>query len=292
MQLKRPSVGWLFISPWLLGFTVFIALPFLASFGLSFCRYNILSPPHWVGLANYRDLLLNDPMFFKSLWNTLVYALFAVPLGIAGGVAIALLLSSEIKGIGLYRTIYYIPSVAPVVASSILWMWLLNPQMGLINMVLRGFGVAGPPWLAEPAWNKPSFVLMSLWGVGGAMVTYLAGIKDIPASLHEAAIVDGANLWQRTRHVTLPMLTPVIFFNLVMGIIGAFQFFTQAYIMTVPTGGPEGSAMFYSLYLFLQSWSYLNMGYASAMAFVLFLVIMTVTLLVFKSHKKWVHYGG
>lgn len=291
MTRTRLSIGWLFIGPWLLGFGVFVFLPFLATLYLSFCRYNILSPPQWVGLANYRELFLLDPLFVKSLANTLIYAGVAVPLGIVVGIMLALLLNTNIRGISVYRTIYYLPSIVPVVATSILWNWMLNPQMGLINSVLRWVGwQQGPAWLNSPVWSKPALILMSLWGVGGSMIIYLAGLKDIPLSLYEAAIVDGANIMQRTRHITLPMLTPVIFFNLVMGIISSFQYFTQAYIMTVPTGGPENSTMFYSLYLFLQAWSYLNMGYASAMAFILFLIILVITLLVFKTQKRWVHY--
>lgn len=282
--------GWLFISPWLLGFTLLVAYPFAYSFYLSFCRYDVLSPPSWVGLQNYRNLFAHDPLFWKSLYNTFYYAVFSVPLGIVAGVALALLLSTDIRGLSVYRTIFYLPSIVPMVASSILWIWLLNPQMGLINTILRLFGMEGPAWLGSTAWSKPSLILMSIWACGGSMIIYLAGIKDIPSTLYEAAKVDGANVLQRTVHITLPMLTPVIFFNLVMGVINAFQYFTQAYVMTF--GLPENSTLFYSMYLFNNAWLYLNMGYASAMAWILFSIVMAATLLLFGTHTRWVHYGN
>jgi len=234
-------------------------------------------------------MLTRDPLFWTALTNVFYYAALAVPLGIAFGVALALLLNSPIRGISIYRTAFFLPSIVPVVATSVLWMWLLNPQIGLVNMLLRVVGVEGPTWLASTAWSKPSLVIMSVWGVGGSMLIYLAGLKDIPESLYEAAVVDGANLWQRVRYVTLPMLTPVIFFNLVMGLIGAFQYFTQAYVMT--GGGPLDSTLFYSLQLFFQAFRYLKLGYASAMAWVLFVLVVGVTALLFRSQKRWVHYG-
>ncbi len=289
-SLKRHAVGYAFISPWLLGLIVFTAGPFVVSIYLSFTRYDIVSPPVWVGLANYHKLLTADPLFWKSLWITLKYALVAVPVGIVSGVGLALLLNLDIRGIGVYRTMFYVPSIVPVVATSVIFVWLLNPQIGLVNGLLRWFGVVGPAWLMDTKWAFWSLVFMSLWGVGGSMIIYLAGLKDIPSTLHEAAIIDGANAWQRTWHVTLPMLTPVIFFNLIMGVIGAFQYFTQAYVMTL--GGPEDSTHFYALYLFNRAWRYLDMGYASAMAWILFVIVMAFTILIFRTHKRWVHYGG
>ena len=284
----RLSPGWLFISPWLLGFLVFSAVPFIGSLYLSFCRYDILSSPRWVGLTNFRQLFFHDPLFWKALYNTLLYTVFAVPLSIVTGVALALLLNANVRGISLYRTIFFLPSIVPMVATSILWIWILNPQIGLINTLLAQIGISGPPWLASAAWSKPSLVIMAVWGVGGSMVIYLAGLKDIPVTLYEAAIVDGANRWHKMIHITLPMLTPVIFFNLVMGLIGSFQYFSQAYIMT--RGGPADSTLFYCLYLFNRAFLYLNMGYASAMAWILFALVLIVTIFVFRSHTKWVHY--
>lgn len=284
-------VGYLFISPWLIGFLVFTLYPFLQSIYLSFTRYNIVTAPKWVGAANYRMLLTQDELFWKSAWVTVKFALIAVPLGIVAGVALALLLNINVKGISVFRTIFYLPSIVPTVATSVLFIWLLNPNIGLINQVLSRFGIAGPAWLKTAPWAFYSLVLMALWGVGGSMIIYLAGLKDIPVHLYEAATLDGANPFRKMRHITLPMMTPVIFFNLVMGIIGSFQYFTQAYVIA-PTGGPEDSTYFYSLYLYNRAWKYLDMGYASAMAWLLFLVIAILTGIVFQSQRRWVHYGG
>jgi multiple sugar transport system permease protein len=288
--MRREILGYLFIGPWLLGFLLFTAFPFLASLYLSFTRYNVVSAPVWVGTANYRMLVVDDPLFWKSLGVTFRYALVAIPLGIATGVGLALLLNQEVGGISIYRTIFYLPSIVPAVATSVVFLWILNPQIGLINGLLRNVGIVGPAWLQDKTWAPWSLVLMALWGVGGSMVIYLAGLKDIPVHLYEAALIDGATSWQRTRHITLPLLTPVTFFNLVMGVIGTFQYFTEAYIMT--QGGPEDSTLFYALYLFRRAWRYLDMGYASAMAWVLFLVIMVVTGLIFRTQRRWVHYHG
>jgi multiple sugar transport system permease protein len=289
MGSKKGWIGYLFISPWLLGFLAFTAIPFVASIYLSFCRYDVVSPPSWVGLANYKRLILHDSLFWLSLWITFKYALVAVPVGIAAGVGLALLLNLEIRGISIYRTIFYIPSIVPAVATSVVFVWILNPQIGLVNGLLRTLGLTGPAWLSDPRWAFWSLVFMSLWGVGGSMIIYLAGLKDIPPHLYEAAMIDGAGLWQRAIHITLPMLTPVIFFNVIMGVIGAFQYFTQAYIMT--QGGPEYSTHFYSLYLFDRAWLYLDMGYASAMAWVLFAIVLVLTVVQMKLSKRWVHYG-
>ena len=290
VSAKKSLIGYAFIAPWLVGFLAFTVYPFLSSLFFSFTRYDIVTPPVWIGGANYRTLLTGDPLFWKSLEVTFEFALVAVPLGIVFGVTLALLLNLNLRGMGLYRTIFFLPSILPTVATSVVFLWLFNPEIGLVNRLLRTVGVTGPEWLQSPAWAMPSLVLLSLWAVGGSMVIYLAGLKDIPAHLYEAAIIDGANSWQQLRHVTLPMLSPVIFFNLVMGLIGVFQYFTEAYIMT--QGGPEDSTHFYALYIFERAWRYLDMGYASAMAWVLFLVIVTLTGLLFWTQKRWVHYEG
>lgn len=290
-RAKQNLIGYLFISPWLIGFLVFTAWPFFSSIYLSFTRYNIVTDPKWVGAANYRMLLTQDELFWKSAWVTVKYAAISVPLGIVFGVALALLLNANVKGIAFFRTIFYLPSIVPVVATSVLFIWLLNPTIGLINRILGIFHVQGPAWLNTAPWAFYSIVMLALWGVGGSMVIYLAGLKDIPVHLYEAATLDGASGLRKLRHITLPMLTPVIFFNLVMGIIGAFQTFTQAYVIT-PNGGPEDSTYFYSLYLYNRAWRYLDMGYASAMAWMLFLVIVALTAIVFRTQRRWVHYGG
>jgi multiple sugar transport system permease protein len=290
-QRKQNLVGYLFISPWLIGFLVFTLWPFLQSIYLSFTRYNIVTDPKWVGTANYRMLLTQDELFWKSAWVTVKYAMIAVPLGVVAGVALALLLNINVKGIAIFRTIFYLPSIVPTVATSVLFIWLLNPNIGLINRLLGLVGIHGPSWLNTAPWAFYSLVMMALWGVGGSMVIYLAGLKDVPVHLYEAATIDGAGVFRRMRHITLPMLTPVIFFNLIMGIIGAFQTFTQAYVIT-PGGGPQDSTYFYSLYLYNRAWKYLDMGYASAMAWMLFLVIVILTGIVFRTQRRWVHYSG
>lgn len=288
---RRNLVGYLFISPWLVGFLVFVLGPFVESIYLSFTRYNIVTTPKWVGLANYRMLLTRDDLFWKSGWVTVKYAIVSVPLAIVVGVALALLLNANVRAIALFRTIFYLPSIVPVVATSAIFIWIFNPNIGLVNQILALGRIHGPAWFQEAPWAFYGLVFMALWGVGGSMVIYLAGLKDIPTYLYEAATIDGASAFGKLRHVTLPMMTPVIFFNLVMGIIGAFQTFTQAYVVT-PDGGPENSTYFYSLYLYNRAWKYLDMGYASAMAWVLFLVIVVLTAAVFRTQRRWVHYGA
>ena len=287
--MKRTSQGYWFISLWLIGFLVFTAMPFFASVVLSFTHYTAASSPQWIGLANYETLLFDDPSFWISLANTLTYALVAVPLCVATAFSLALLLNLEIRGMAVYRTIFFLPHIVPVVASSVVFMWVLNPQIGLINNVLAVVGLDGPAWLQDPAWSMTTLILLSVWGIGGSLVIYLAGLKDVPVSLYEAARIDGANAWQRALHITMPMMTPVIFFNLVIGIIHAFQYFTQAYILT--QGGPQESTMFLALYLFFRAWRYLDLGYASALASIMFIVVAMVTIILFRTQRKWVHYG-
>jgi multiple sugar transport system permease protein len=289
MARRNNPAGWLFAAPAVLGLLAFTVYPLLASLYLSFCDYDILSAPRFVGLRNYATMFTADPLFYKSLFNVLYYIALAVPLSIIFGVTLAMLLNAPIRGQSFYRTLFFLPSIVPTVATSVLWMWLLNPQSGLINSLLRLLGIEGPNWLTSVHWSKPSLVFMGLWGVGGTMIIYLAGLKDIPLTLYEAALVDGANFRQRLRHVTLPMLTPVIFFNLVMGLIAAFQYFTPAYVMT--QGGPVDSTLFYSLHLFYQAFRYLKLGYASAMAMLLFLIVTLITALLFRTQSRWVNYG-
>lgn len=288
--LRNNLIGYAFISPWLIGFLVFTTFPFLSSIYLSFTRYNIVTPPVWVGAQNYKMLLHDDPQFRIALWVTLRYAMASVPLGIIAGVGLALLLNQKIRGLSIYRTVFFLPSIVPTVATATIFLWILNPEIGLVNGLLRAVHIEGPAWLQDTKWAPWSLIFMSLWGVGGSMIIYLAGLKDIPAYLYEASLLDGANVVQRLRHVTIPMLTPVIFFNLIMGVIGSFQYFTEAYVMT--KGGPEDSTLYYALYLFQRAWRYLDMGYASALAWVLFAVIMTINLVLFRSQKRWVHYGN
>lgn len=293
MGRKQRGEMWLglaFASPWLFGFLVFTAYPIIASLYYSFTYFDTISQPHWVGGANYANLVTRDPLFYKSLANTLYMVVFGLPLSLLAGLALALLLNQKLRGMALYRTIFYIPSIVPTVASSVLWMWILNPQIGLMNKLLGMGGVAGPGWLTDPLWSKPALIMMGIWGVGGSMIIYLAGLQDVPQELYEAADIDGAGGPAKLLHVTLPMLSPVIFFNLVMGIIGTFQYFTQVYVMT--QGGPEDSTLFYSLALFNRAFQDLNFGYASAMAWFLFAITALATALVFKTSARWVYYPG
>jgi ABC-type sugar transport system permease subunit/ABC-type glycerol-3-phosphate transport system substrate-binding protein len=284
--------GLAFAAPWVVGFGVFTLWPILQSIVLSFCEYDVLHPARWIGLGNYGRAAA-DPLFGQSLWNTVYMALW-VPITLAVGLAIALLLDTDVRGQALWRTLFYLPAVIPTVAVAVLWVWVLNPTTGLLNEFLRPFTNlfhrAPPDWLQSEFWAKPAIVLTILWAAGGSMIIWLAGLAGIPRSYYEAARVDGAGAWQRFRHVTIPMLTPYIFFNLVMGIIAAFQIFNQAFIMT--EGGPNHATLFYVLRLFDVAFRYLEMGYASAMAWVLFLIILALTLVNFVLAPRWVHYEG
>lgn len=287
---KRESLeGYLFVAPLLVGLTFFAAFPMVASLAMSFCKYDIFSAPKFIGTKNYADLV-RDPMFWQSLKVTAIYSFVSVPIGLSLGLAVALLMNQKIKGIAIFRTIYYLPAVVSGVAVALLWVWIFDPSYGLGNVVLRSLHLPQSQWLSSPKTSLLSLILMSFWGVGGGMVIYLAGLQSVPQHLYEAADLDGANLLQKFLHVTLPMLTPVIFYNLIMGIIGSFQVFTQAFVMT--SGGPVNSTLFYVLYLFRQAFNYYHMGYASAMAWVLFAIILVLTLLVFKSSALWVYYEG
>jgi multiple sugar transport system permease protein len=294
----------------LVGFVGLVLYPFVATLYWSFCRYDLLSPPRFVGGANYRRLaeeLIAGERFGQAVFNTGYYALVGVPLSIALGVALAVMLSWNVRGRAVYRTLFFLPSVVPVVAASVLWMWLLDPRDGLVNTVLSWLGLPGPAWfngpreaLWPPGWwrgtaqlgSKDALVLMSLWGVGSFMIIYLAALGDIPPQLYEAAELDGAGPLRRFRHVTLPMLSPVIFFNLVMGLIHAVQAFTQIYIVSDGQGDPSGSALVLSLHLFLSAFKDLDMGYASAMAWTLFVIVLVVTAALFRSSRRWVYYQG
>jgi len=286
--------GVLFASPWLLGMLFFIAYPIAASFYYSLTEYSVLNPVKtFVGFDNYTTLILDDPVFLRSLYNSVYYAVFSIPLSILVAVSIAMMLNMKIKGLPLYRTIYFLPVLIPDVAMGILWLWVFNSQFGIINSLLwQLFGISGPGWLASPAWAKPTVILMSLWTVGQAVVTYLAGLQDVPQALYDAAEVDGANALQKTWHVTIPMITPVIFFNLIMGMIGALQYFTIAYVITEGDGRPGQSLFFYAMYLYRQAFVYYKMGMASAQAWILFAIVLIGTLLMFRTSAHWVYYGG
>lgn len=287
---KEAWAGYLFAAPWIIGFLAFLVYPLLASLYTSFCDYSVLRPAVWIGAANYRELF-QDEVFWKSVQNTFVYAAMALPIGMVVALSLAMLLNSKVKGMTVYRTIFFIPSLVPMVSLAILWLWLLNGERGIVNELLARVGVDGPNWLGDPFWSKPALTMLSAWGVGNAILIYLASLQDVPTSLVEAAQLDGASAWAKTRHVTIPMISPVILFNLIMGIIGTLQVFAVPYVM-FPGGSPARSTYFYAMYLFDNAFRFMKMGYASAMGWLMFLVILLLTLGSLKLSEKHVHYGG
>ncbi len=298
MARREAREGYLYIAPWLVGLLAFTIGPVIASLAFSFTAWQISSPPTWIGLDNYVELL-QDPAMHKSLYNTLYLALFGVPLNLVAGLAIAMLMNQTVRGIGIFRTIWYLPSILSSVAIAVLWLWILNPRFGLLNQALALVGIEGPAWLIDPEWTKPAVILMGLWGVGGTMIIYLAGLKGIPQHLYEAAKLDGAGTIGQFRFVTLPMLSPSIFFNLITNIIGALQVFVSIAALTMggPAGGGVGRAggaddslLVFMLYLYRQAFSFFRMGYASALAWFLAAIIMLLTLLNFWLARRWVYY--
>jgi len=285
---REALAGYAFISPWLIGFLLFVAGPTLASLVISFTRWNIVSDPRWVGFKNYIQIFTSDKAFIQSLKVTFKYSLIYLPLITVAGLATAMVLNAKVKGVGIFRAIFYLPYVAPQIAATLIWMWMLNPRYGLINTILGWFGIAGPNWFSDPSTALYGIVLISLWAVGGGAVIYLAGLQNIPVQLYEAAEIDGANARQQFLHVTIPMLSPTIFFQLTVELIGVFQTFTSAFVAT--EGGPLKSTYFYMLHIYNKAWVSLRMGYASALAWILTIIIMAFTLLIFKSSPLWVHY--
>lgn len=287
---------YLCISPWLIGFIVFTAGPMIASLLLSFTEWDILTPPKVVGLKNYVTMFTKDPDFWQSLKVTSVYTVFSVPLRLLTALFLAMLLNEATRGVGLFRTIFYLPSIVASVAAAVLWGWIFNPRFGPINGALRLFGIKGPTWFSDPKWALWGLIIMSTWGVGGEMLIFLAGLKGIPRQLYEAAEIDGAGFLASFFKITIPMLSPTIFFNLVMSLIGSFQAFDVAYIISTGRGGTLGSplksTLFYMLHLYANAFSLFKMGYASALAWVLFLIILVLTLLIIRSSALWVYYAG
>lgn len=280
--------GWLFASPWLVGLVVFFVVPMAWSIGLSFTSYNIVRPARFIGLGNYLEML-GDPLILHSLEVTTLYAIISVPLNLGLGLAIALLLNQKVKLIAVWRTIFYLPSVVSGVAVALLWEWLLNGRFGLINYGLYAlFGITGPDWLEDSRFTLVAFILMSAWTIGAAMLINLAALQGVPTALYEAASIDGANAWHRFRFITVPTISSVIFFNLIIGIIGALQSFTLFFVMT--DGGPNNSTLTFMLYLYNIAFQNLRMGYGSAMAWLLFVYLGVLTAIVFKTSSKWVHY--
>jgi multiple sugar transport system permease protein len=290
-ERQRTWIGLAFVSPWLVGVAVFTFFPVVASLYYSFCDYDVLSKPVWVGLLNYQDMF-SDRVFWQSVSNTLVFNLIALPLSLVTALALALLLNQPVRMRGIFRAIYYLPSLVPAVAGAMVWLWILNGRLGLLNQALAGLGIEHPPqWLTDPAWTKPSLALVSLWGCGNTVVIYLAALQGVPRSLLEAAMIDGASAWDRLIHVTLPAISPVIYFNLLIGIIGGLQVFSSAFIM-MGGAGPDRSVLFYAIYIYQNAFEYRHMGYASAMAWILCLLILVLTWLASRTSRRLVHYQG
>jgi len=290
-RAREYIAGYICVLPWMIGFLAFTFGPMAYSFYLSFLKADFLTPSTWVGLGNYKDLLFVNEFWPIALRNTAVYAFTSVPLRVAMALLIAILLNQKVKGLALFRTIYYLPAVVQGVAVALLWIWLFHPQYGPINGFLKMLGVVNRPgWIWSEQWAMPALIIMSLWGAGGSMIIFLAGLQDVPQSLYDAASIDGAGIWGRFRHITVPMVTPTIFFNLIMGFIGSWQMFTQSYVMTA--GGPNNATLTAVFFLYRKAFEQFYMGYASAAAWVLFAIILFFTLLILKSSVAWVYYEG
>lgn len=287
--LRESRMFYLFVSPWLIGFVLLGAGPILASAYFSFTRYEIVGTPVWVGLRNYSVLFFSDPLFWQSLKVTGVYTVASVPINITFSVILALLMNVNVRGIAWIRTAYYTPMVVSGVAVALLWQYILNPTFGILNHLLWTlFRIEGPAWTFSETWVIPSFVMMSLWRIGGSVIVYLAGLQGVPTELYEAASIDGAGRWHSFWKITLPLITPVILYNLVIGIINSFQVFTEAFVMT--QGGPNNASLFYNLYLYDNAFRWFKMGYASALAWILFVITLLFTLLAFRTSRRWVTY--
>lgn len=289
MEWRNLRVGLFFVSPWLVGLVIFYLYPIASSLYYSFTDYNVLQPPTFTGWSNYQQIF-NDANFWTALGNTAFMVFVGIPIYTVVDIAVAILLNAKVPGQAIYRAIVFMPTLIPVVVLSILWQWLLNPQSGLINELLAAVNINGPGWYASPEWAKSAFIVMTLWTTGNAVVIYLAGLQDVDRTLYEAADVDGANWWHKIRHVTLPSLSPVILFNVILAVIASFQFFTQAFIIT--NGGPMNATLYYSLYLYQNAFSYLHMGYASGLAWILLIIALALTVLILRSSARWVYYAG
>ena len=283
-------VGLAFASPWLVGFLLWTVYPVVASLYYSFTLYDILRPPRFVGLKNYSDMVFNDKIFHTVIANTIYFVALGVPLGLITAFLLAALLNNDVKLRPLYRTIFFLPAIVPAIATAEVWRWVYNPQWGLINATLRSWGFATIPWLSSPDLAKPSLLIIHAWAQGTAMIIFLAALQDVPRSLYDAALVDGATRWQRFRHVTVPMCTPAILFVALTSLIGMFQYFTLGWLLT--QGAPNNSTEFYSMYLYRNAFRFFKMGYASAMAWLLFLIVLGITLIIFRTSARWVYYGG
>jgi multiple sugar transport system permease protein len=284
--------GLLFVSPWIVGFLALTVYPLLFSFYISLTRYDLIRPPVFIGAANYAELFQTDPQFWKVVYNTVFYVLLSVPLSLGFAFLVANLLNTRIVGRSFFRAVMYIPAIVPGICVAMVWLFLLNIQYGAINGMLQSWGLPAIPFLSSPDLAKPSLIMIAVWATGNAVVVFLAGLQDVPRSLYEAAVVDGANGWQQFRNVTIPLSTPVILYNLVIGFIGAFQEFTSAYLIFGSGGGPLNSALLYSPFLYQNAFQFLRMGKASALAWLLFVIVIVGTIALFRTSARWVYYGG
>jgi len=289
-EIRDELTGWLFAAPWTVGFLIFTALPMLASAAISVMDWNFISTPKFVGLANWQKALADDPLVLQSLRVTTLFAMTSVPLQAVFSLFIALLLNQPIRGLRFFRTVFYLPSVVSGVALAMLYRWLLSPDMGLINYALAQIGIDGPAWLLDPDWALPALVLTTLWGIGGMIIIYLAALQGVPTELYEAAEVDGARAWDKLRAITIPMISPAVFFQVTMGLIAAFQQFVSAQVLT--QGGPNNATLFSVLYLYRVAFQQFRMGFAAAIAWLLFFFILAVTAILFKLGGVWVYYEG
>jgi multiple sugar transport system permease protein len=286
---RQTRLGLLFISPWAIGFAVFYVYPFFATLYYSFTRFTGVGNPVVTGVANYSSLF-HDAIFRTALFNTFYYTIIEVPLSTAAALGLALLLNMNVRGQAFYRTLFYIPSIVPVVASSLIFVWIFQPSFGIVNSLLSDLHVNGPAWFFSIAWSKPTFILLGLWGLGQPMVIYLAALQGVPKEMYEVAALEGANAWQRLRKITIPMISPVILFNVVLSLVLSIQYFTQAQVIESPPGSPGNSTMFFVIYYYQQAFEYLHLGYASAMAFILFILVLVITVLLLRSSSRWVYY--
>lgn len=292
-QKQEARWGFFFVAPFLIGFVLFMFGPMLLSLIGSFTDYNLTSKMNFIGLNNFKRMFLNDDLFWKSLYNTAYFTIFNVPLTTLFSIFLAVILNQKLVGIRFFRTIFYLPAVLSGVAVYILWMQLLSPSTGLINTILSWFHITGPSWLFDPNWTKPALIMMKLWSAGGAMLLYLATLQNVPTQLYESAEIDGAGIWQQFRHVTLPMITPIIFYDVITSTIGSLQIFQEAYVMTSNgQGGPANSLLFYNLHMWNKAFVGFDMGYAMAMSMVLFMIVSVLTLINLKLAPRWVHYAG
>jgi multiple sugar transport system permease protein len=292
LQTRDALLGYLFLLPWLVGLIVFFLGPIIMSFALSFTKYDVISPPQFIGLENYQTAFFDDELFWPSIWRTFEYSAVIVPVGIACSLGLALLLNQGVRGTSFFRTAFFASTLTPAVALALLWTWILNPDIGPVNLALSWVGIEGPGWLTSTHWALPSIVIINLWGsVGGnTMLIFLAGLQGVPQELQEAASLDGAGAWARFRHVTLPMISPTMFFALVLGVIGALKVFTTAFVATA--GGPAYATWFFALHIYQQAFSFFKMGYASALAWLFVVVLLAFTYLQITLSRRWVYYAG